>query len=87
MADIGFQGIILISSDRFLVFLLTIPRRCFVCGFFWLLMFCVCHVFMSIHCSLVVTYWERTGLLALLYVMFYCVLSLFHMVSCVRCGA
>ena len=53
----------------------------------FLFMFCVCHVFMSVHCSLVVTCWERADLLALLYVMFYCVLSLSHMVSWVRCGA
>ena len=35
-------------------------------------MFCVCHVFLSVNCSLVVTYWERADLLAVLYVMFYC---------------
>ena len=36
-------------------------------------MFRVCHAFLSVHCSLVVTCWERADLLALLYVMFYCV--------------
>ena len=36
-------------------------------------MFHVCHAFLSIHCSLVVTCWERAGLLALLYVIFSCV--------------
>ena len=35
-------------------------------------MFRVCHAFLSVHCSLVVTDWEMAGLLALLYVMFYC---------------
>ena len=40
-------------------------------------MFCVCHVFLSIHCSLVVTCWERADLLALLYVKFYCVFVTF----------
>ena len=34
-------------------------------------MFRVCHAFLSVHCSLVVTCWERADLLALLYVMFY----------------
>ena len=34
-------------------------------------MFCVCHDILSVHCSLVVTCWDRTGHLALLYVMFY----------------
>ena len=28
-------------------------------------MSCVCHAFASVHCSLVVTCWERAGLLAL----------------------
>ena len=48
---------------------------------------CVCHpVLTSIYCSLVVTCWERTDLLALLYVMFHCVLSLPGGVSWVKCG-
>ena len=34
-------------------------------------MFPVCLVFLSVHCSLVVTCWESADLLALLYVMFY----------------
>ena len=41
-------------------------------------MFRVCHVVLSVHCSLVVTCWERDDLLALVYVMFYCVFSLFY---------
>ena len=36
-------------------------------------MFRVCHAFLSVHCSLVVTCWEMVILLAVLYVMFYCV--------------
>ena len=40
-------------------------------------MFSVGHVFLSVHCSLVVTCWERADLLALLYVMFYCVFVTF----------
>ena len=35
-------------------------------------MFQVCHVFLSVHCILVVTCRERADLLAILCVMFYC---------------
>ena len=35
----------------------------------------VCHAFLSVHCSLVVTFWERAGLLA-----FLCVMLLFFVV-------
>ena len=46
-----------------------------------LLMSCVCHVFASGNCCLVVTCWERTDLLAL-FVMFNCIfLSFSHVVS------
>ena len=38
-----------------------------------LFMFHICHAFLPVHCSLVVTCWERADHLALLYVMFYCV--------------
>ena len=37
----------------------------------------VCHAFLSVHCSLVVTCWEKAGILALLYVMFSCVFVAF----------
>ena len=40
-------------------------------------MFRVCRVFLSVHCSLVVTCSERADLLALLCVMFYCVFITF----------
>ena len=40
-------------------------------------MFRVRHAFLSVHCILVVTCLERAGLLALLYVMFSCVLVTF----------
>ena len=40
-------------------------------------MFRVCHAFLPVHCSLVVTCWERANLLALLYVMFSCVFATF----------
>ena len=36
-------------------------------------LFSVCHAFLSVHCSLVVTCWGRANLLALLCVMFSCV--------------
>ena len=57
------------------IFLLTVPKRCFFCGSFLLFLFrvCRCHEFLSVHCSLLVTCWERADLLALLYVMFSCV--------------
>ena len=38
--------------------------------YFLFFMFRVCHAFLSVHYSLVVTCWERANLLALLYVMF-----------------
>ena len=40
-------------------------------------MFRVCRVYLSAHCSLVVTCWKRADLLALLYVMIYCVFVTF----------
>ena len=49
---------------------------CF-CGSFLLFMFRLCHVFLSVYYSLVVTCWEKADLLALLYVMFYCVFVTF----------
>ena len=59
------------------IFLLTVPRRCFFCGSFLLFMFCVCHAFFSVHCSIVVTCWERAHPLALLCAMFYSVFVTF----------
>ena len=47
---------------------------------------CLCYSFLPVPCSLVITCWERVALLALLYVVFSCILSLSHMVSWVRCG-
>ena len=57
--------------------------------FLWILFvicICLCHTAISVSCSLMVTCWERADLLALLCVMFSCVLSLSHNVSWVRCG-
>ena len=47
---------------------------------------CVSHAFASVHCCLVVTCWERADLLALVVGDVYCILSLSHVVSWVRCG-
>ena len=70
-------------------FLLTVPRQCFFCVSFSLFMFhaSLCSAVMSVPCSLVITSWERADLLALLCVMFSCVLSLSDMVSLVSSGA
>ena len=56
---------------------MTIPRRCFFCRSFLLFMFRVCHAFLPGHCSLLVICWERANLLALLYVVFFCVFVTF----------
>ena len=65
------------------IFLLTVPRRYFFCGSFVLFISCICHTFLSVHCCLVLTCWERLTFW-LLFVMFNCVLSLSHAVSWVR---
>ena len=69
------------------IFLLTVARRYFFCGSFFVICassLCLCHTVLSVSCSLVVTCWEKDELLAL--VLFYCVLSLSYTVSWVRCG-
>ena len=45
-----------------------------------LFMFCDCHVVLPVYCSPEATCLEKAALLALLYVMFYCVFSLSHVV-------
>ena len=61
-------------SSNFLADRLTVPRWCFFCGSFLLLVFSVSVILsLSVPSSIVVTCWERADLLALLYVMFYCV--------------
>ena len=55
-----------------LVFFLHIYCRLFI-----LFMIRVCHDILFVHCSHVVTCWERANLLALLSVMFYCVFATF----------
>ena len=47
---------------------------------------CLCYAVLSVPCSLVITCWERVDLLALLWVVFACVLSLSHIVSRIRRG-
>ena len=53
---------------------------------FLLLMSCVCHALASVHCCLVVTFLARAYLLTFVCDV-NCVLSLFHVVIWVRCGA
>ena len=50
-----------------------VPKFASFVNLFLLFMFCVCHVFLFVHCSFVDTCLERVELLAPLYVMFYCV--------------
>ena len=54
------------------VFSLTVPRRCFFCGSFLLVMLHggVCFAVVSVPCSLVGICLERTGLLAVVIVVF-----------------
>ena len=47
---------------------MTVPRRCFSCGSFLLLMLRACHAFLSVYCSLVGTCLEMAYLLVCLYV-------------------
>ena len=49
------------------------------------IVFYVCNAVLSVPGNLVITCWERADLLALLCVMFSCVLFPSHMVSWVRC--
>ena len=43
----------------------SIRRRYFFCGSFVLLMSCVFHAFLSVHCCLMTSCWEMADLLAL----------------------
>ena len=67
--------------------LLTVPRRCFFCGSFMILFCLVFAVSLcaSVYMCLVVTYWERADLLALVCGV-YCEFVTFPLVSWVRCG-
>ena len=44
-------------------------KAVFLCGPFFVNCVCLCHTYMSVSCSLLVSCWERADLLALLYVM------------------
>ena len=67
-------------------FLLTVPRRCFFVESFGYSRF----VSAMLSCLFSAALWspagKRANLLAIMYVMFSCVLSLSHVVSWVRCG-
>ena len=52
------------------VFILTVPRPRFFCGSLVMLHVVVCCAVMSVPCSLVVTCWERAGLLTVVFVVF-----------------
>ena len=67
--------------------LLTVLRRCIFCGSFLLFIFHVflCYAILSVPCSLVITCWEMGDLLALLCVVFSCVLLHSHILSWVKC--
>ena len=56
---------------------------CYLCLTF---VFIILSSKLSVPCSLEITFWERTDLLALLCVMVLVFLSLSHMVSGLRCG-
>ena len=62
---------------------LTLPRLYFFCGSFLLVMLHVgvCCAVVSVPCSLVVTSWEMADLLAVVCVVFSCVLSLSQLLS------
>ena len=50
------------------IFLLTVPRRYFFCGSFMFFLSCdVMPLCTSVYLYLVATYWERAGLLALVF--------------------
>ena len=55
----------------------TKTNKNFFCGSFLSLMSCVFHAFPSVHCCLVVTFWERANLLALVCDV-YCAFVNFH---------
>ena len=52
----------------------------FLKDLFFQIIYCVCHAFLSVHCSPVVTCWKMANLFVLLHVMLSCVLSLSHVV-------
>ena len=73
---VGFLYFITDCSYVMLLFWILCCYLCFVL---------VCHTVLSVPCNLVVTCRERADLLALLYVLFLSVFSLFNTVTWVRC--
>ena len=70
------------------IFFTDCSKGVLLCGSFLLFAFRVslCYTVLSVPCRFVITCWEGADLLALLCVMFSCVLLLSHMVSWVKCG-
>ena len=60
----GEVGVVKLFKPSSKTFLLTVPRRYFLCGLFVLFLYCVCHAVVSAHCCFVVTCWERSDLLS-----------------------
>ena len=56
--------------------LVTLPRRCFFLDYFVFSVLFL-YAFLSVHGSLVVTYWKGADFLTVLYAMFYCVFVTF----------
>ena len=48
------------------IFLLTVPRRYFFRGSFFICIICLCHIVLSVSCSITVTCWERAVLCSVL---------------------
>ena len=57
-------------------FLLTVRRMYFFCGLFFICI-CLLHIVLSVSYNLLITYWKRADLLALLYVTLCCVSATF----------
>ena len=53
------------DSDEMQSLFFVKTKIIFFCRSLVLFMSCVCHALASVHCCLVVTYWERADLLAL----------------------
>ena len=49
-----------------IIFLLTVPMRCFFCGSFLLSVFRVCLTVLFVPCSIVFICWERAALLCVM---------------------
>ena len=72
VGSVTVDSLFTVAPDLSLVLVLIIHVFLFL-----LFVFHVCHAVSSVPCSLVVTWWERADLLALLFVMFSCVFVTF----------